>query len=68
MGKCDVIDQLDAIALADAKGGRGPLTDAVQGYDCCLVKGTGEKCAGGVALVMIGEEQASAGNPFPWRP
>ena len=58
--KRDVIDQPDAIALADAESRRGPLADAVQGQDRRLVERAREKRAGGVALVMIGEDKPRA--------
>ena len=64
MGKCEVVGQLDAVALANAEGGRAPFADAVQGEDRGLVEGAGEEGAGGVAFVVIGEERAGARHRF----
>ena len=43
-------------ALADAEGGGGPLADAVHGEDGRLLEGGGQEARGGVAHVVLGEE------------
>ena len=55
-----MVDQSDPITLADAEGGRGPFADPVQGQDGRPVERAWEERAGGVALVMVGEDQAGA--------
>ena len=62
MRELDVVDQAEAIPLADAEGRRGPLADAVEGQDRGVLEGRGEERAGGVALVVIGEDQPGAGR------
>src|SRR5437016_3407563 len=49
--------QLDPVAPADAEAGRGPLADAVERQDGGLVIRAGKEGAGGVALVVIEEDE-----------
>ena len=63
VGELDVVDQADAVPLADAEGGRAPLADAVEREDRRLVERAGEEGAGGVALVVVGEDQPRPGRP-----
>ena len=44
------------VAAAEADGRGGPLADGVHGDDGGLVEGRGEEGAGGMALMMAGEE------------
>src|SRR5262245_19900995 len=48
--------EMDLVASADSEGGGGPLTDSVQRQDCCLLERGGEEGAGGVGLMMFGED------------
>ena len=63
VGERDVVDQADAIPFADTVGGRAPLADPVQGHDRRPVEGAREKRAGGMALMMIGEDQPGTRRP-----
>ena len=60
MGERDVVDQPDPVALADSEGGRAPFADAVEGEDGRPFERAGEEGAGGVGLVVVGEDQAGA--------
>ena len=57
MGKLHLIGKRDAVAAADAQAGRGPLAHAVEGQDRGLVERRGEERAGGVRLVVLGEDE-----------
>ena len=63
MRKCDVVKQPETIAFANANGRCRPLADSVQGDDRRLVERTGEKCAGRVAFMMVGENQTGVHRP-----
>src|SRR5262245_32679213 len=60
MREADLLEQLDVVTTADANGGGGPFADAVHGHDGCLLERRGEEGAGGVALVVAGEEDGAA--------
>ena len=62
VGKRDVVDQADAVPLADSESGRAPLADPVEGHDRRLIERAGEKRTGGMALVMVGEDQPGPGR------
>ena len=51
--------QLQTVAAANADAGRGPFADAVERQNRGLVKRRGKERAGGVRLVMIGEDEAA---------
>ena len=52
----DLLEQAQAIAAAEAEGAGRPLPHAVEGEDGGAGEGRGEERAGGVRLVVLGEE------------
>ena len=54
--EADLLEHRDVGALADAVGRRRPLADAVHGEDRRLLEGGGQEARGGVAHVVLGEE------------
>ena len=54
--EADLLEHRDVGAPADAEGGGGPLADAVHGEDRRLLEGGGQEARGGVAHVVLGEE------------
>ena len=54
--KLHLLRQLDRVAAADADRGRRPLADAVERQDGGLVERAREERAGGMALVVIRED------------
>ena len=55
MRKLNLTRQLDAIAAADAEGRGAPFADAIQRQNRRLLERAREEGAGGVAFVMVGE-------------
>jgi hypothetical protein len=64
MGEADLASELQMVAVADTPGGRGPFPDAIEGEDGGTVEGAGKEGAGGVALVVVGEDQLGAPGPL----
>ena len=56
-GKWISRDGLERVAPADRDRGRRPLADAVHGQHRGLLERRGKEGGGGVALVVLGEEQ-----------
>ena len=56
--KAQLVRERDAVAAADAEAGRGPFADAVEREDGRLVERRGKERAGGVRLVVLGEDAA----------
>jgi len=50
------LQQGDPVAASRAGGGRGPLSDTVQGQDGRLVKGTGVEGTGRMGFVVLAED------------
>ncbi len=63
VGELDVIEQADAVPLANADRRRAPLAHPVEGDDRRLVEGAGEERAGGMAFMVVGEDQPCPGRP-----
>jgi len=61
MGEGDVVDQSNTASFTNPKGGCAPFADPIECDNCRLLKGAGEKCTGGMALMMVGEDQTSLG-------
>src|SRR5437899_11441539 len=57
MGKLQLPEQANLVALTDAEGGGAPLSHAVNGQDGRRIVRAWEKGAGGVAFVVVGEDQ-----------
>ena len=57
-----MVGQTDAVALADAQSGCAPLAHTIQSHNRRLLERAGEKRTGGMAFMVIGEDQASVGR------
>src|SRR5437660_1063164 len=61
MRKREVLGKANAIAFAGAPGGGAPFADAVEREDGRLLKWARKERAGGMAFVMIQEQERRAG-------
>ena len=59
MGESQLVHELDLGSPPDADAARSPLSDAVQGQDGRLLVGRRKESAGGVRLVVLGEDVAT---------
>ena len=57
MREGDVVDQSNPAAFTDPEGRCAPFADSIECDDRRLLERAGEKGAGGMAFMMIGEDQ-----------
>ena len=62
MREAQLVRQLDPVAAPDAEARGRPLADAVQRQDRGLLERRREEGAGGVRLVVVGEDVACRGT------
>src|ERR1035441_8526585 len=58
MRELELLPQAQLVALALAERRRAPLAHAVDGEDCSRLEGAREEGAGGVALVVVCEDES----------
>src|SRR5205807_42428 len=63
MGKAQLMSETDLVAGPNPKASRAPFADAVEREDGGFIERTGEEGTGGVAFVMIEEDQRRSA---PW--
>ena len=63
VGEADLLEEGDVVPLAHAEGSGGPLADAVHREDGRLLERRDEEARGGVAHVVLGEEDRPLVGP-----
>src|SRR4051794_33244962 len=60
MGEGNVVDQSNSVSFALAERGCAPFANAIQSHYRRLLERRREECAGGMSLMVVGEDQTSA--------